>query len=166
MTNPNTFDGMGDELSSMARDILNTKMDLYKKYLGEKIKSQNIMNYNGANTAYNHARNTAKGLGLDDNGINPYPGKDKTLVISDTQAPMQTETPEKPKSLFSKLKPVLLGAALGAGTLGGGAAALPYLANWIVSYAHVQEQPKEPVPEVKPQPVEPHGNGDVGISIE
>lgn len=78
-------------------------------YLASKIQAKNIMNYNGANLAFNHGRDMAKKLGLDPAQITPFPCPTNVSVTN----------PEKPAlPTWQKL-------ALGAAMLGAGAGIAP-----------------------------------------
>lgn len=178
-----SVDGLGAVAGSIlqqqlvhAQKILDQQHELVAKYVGEKIKTCNILNYNGANLAYNHARDTAAKLGLDSNGINPYPGTDKVVVVSNQETPVPPPPepevpplPEKKKGLPTWAS-LLLGAGLTAA--GGGALALPAvlpgIAAWIVSQAGVTQPAPEqkPVEEKPPVVVPEHKQGDVGFTIE
>lgn len=65
------------------------------QYLGQKIQAKNILNYNGANMAYNHARDIAQKLNLDVDKITPFPANSTSINVSvppTTESRTVTET--------------------------------------------------------------------------
>jgi hypothetical protein len=152
------------------------------KYLGEKIKRQNILNQNGANLVYLHGQDIGRKLGLPEDvldNVTPFPAQ-QTVVVqqeatesgkqeddksgSKTTDPKSKEDKKKEgdsedqkskplKSLVSRILPYILTGAL---TLGAGAGLTSLIPD-------KQEEEKPPVV----APVEPGDelNPEVGIKI-
>lgn len=101
-----------------------------QQYLGSKVQAKHIMNYNGANMAFNHGRDIAKKLGLDPELISPFPAKPTTNVQL-----QQTPTP--------LWKQVAIGASLLAGGAGAATVASSFLSDkpQVVVPAPVDKQP-------------------------
>jgi hypothetical protein len=125
------------------------------QYMAAKIQREHIMNYNGANLAYNHAANTARLLKIPDEQralITPFPASTSINTITNP-AP---STPSAPLSL-GKLG---LSMLAGAGLLGAGLGAGQYLAQDPAPPSNVViEQPA-----IQP-PAPPSSDGNVGFTI-
>ena len=118
--------------------------EIVRKYLGEKIKHQNILNQNGANLVYLHGQDMARQLNLPDDicqNITPYPATH--IVVNSAASPEPVPQPQPPitqrpppqpdepakqpglpepdkPSLVRRLAPWVAAAALaGGGGLGG-----------------------------------------------
>ena len=103
------------DLDKTAHSILEDAMSIAKGYFAEKIRTQNIMNYNGANLAYRHSADMANKLGLGEeqkDQIVTYPGGRSTEV---------TVTPKQETSVMQKYGwPIATAAAMGAAGWGLG----------------------------------------------
>jgi hypothetical protein len=64
------------------------------QYLGQKIQAKNILNYNGANMAFNHARDIAQKLNLDVNRITPFPANSTSINVSMPDSPPTPTAPQ------------------------------------------------------------------------
>lgn len=128
--------------------------DLLEKVLAEycaaKIQSIHLMNYNGANLAYNHAADVANKLGLQPEqklGITPYPSNTNINIAGES-----AEQKRKPLSPW-----VVAGlSALGGGGLAGGALGLAMLLGG----------EDAPPPQEPPAAVSEHSPGSVGLEVE
>lgn len=115
---------------------------LVTNYLGAKIQGQHILNYNGANLAENHARNTAKMLGLNPASITPFP--------SPVSVSLQQDAPAK--------TPAWKQLAFGAALVASGAGAIPAASLLIDKFT-------EETPVTAPvEPTDPE-TGNVGFEI-
>lgn len=115
-------------------------------YLGAKIQASHIMNYNGANLAFNHGRDIAKKLGLDPAQITPFPCPTNVSVSTESVQP-----PAKPSPAASPL----LKAGIAAALVGSGAGLIP-IAQWVMDR---WSSPAEAVTPVDDQ------NANVGFEI-
>jgi hypothetical protein len=112
---PETEQPLPAEGQSAGTDLLDR---ITENYLNSRIQRQHIMNYNGANLAYNHQRNVAASLGLDPTPITPFPAPTSQSLRIDNRGRQDSA------GLLGKLA---IGAAL-LGMGGGiGAAASQFL---------------------------------------
>jgi hypothetical protein len=117
-------------------------------YMAAKIQREHILNYNGANLAYNHAANTAKLLGIPDEQraqITPFPAPSNINNIS-------SQNPSEMGSWAKLLGPMLVGAGL----LGAG----QYLAR------PATPQPVSTPAVEAPLPPSPAADGNVGFTVK
>jgi len=125
--------------------------EIIREWARTAIQQKDVLNYNGANLAYNHAADTANKLGLSAAqklGVTPFP---QSNSVSNVSVSDQTSLAG---SLLSRLLPVVLGAALGGGGIGLGmmlaGRALPPAAS-------------SPPPIATPAE---RGPGDVGLDVQ
>jgi len=130
---------------------LNLLDEIVREWARTAIQQKDVLNYNGANLAYNHAADIANKLGLSATqklGVTPFP---QSNVSSNVQVTDQTSLAG---SLLSRLLPVALGAALGGGGIGLGM----MLAGRAIA------PPSPPPPAIVAPPAQ--GQGDVDFSIQ
>lgn len=107
---------------------------LLREYGRAKIQKLDILNYNGANLAYNHAADTANKLGLSEQqklGVTPFPSATNISISGATPkestAPTSNPEPAKTDSAVKSWVPATLGALGGAGGLAAAMLAAQYM---------------------------------------
>lgn len=123
-------------------------------YLAAKIQSQHILNQNGANLVYNHGRDIAKKLGLDEKAITPFPSPSNTQI--NVEKPEPEKPPEQP-STTSRMVDLLKSAGLAATIATGGAGAA-------VLYQHLNAEPTPVVQPAEPAK-QPAQASEVGFTV-
>lgn len=123
---------MANSGSSELPNSGDTLDDIVRAYARAKIQKMDILNYNGANLAYNHAVSTANNLGLNPAqklGISPFPASNTSVNViggDPVSTPQQSQAgaasqptrgnrqaPELPK--FPWWIPAAVSAVTGAG---------------------------------------------------
>lgn len=107
----------------------NTIESIVREWARAKIQQIDIMNYNGAQMAYNHQADVANKLGLSEKqklGVTPFPCPTNQTIVAAGESKKVEEPQEPPTAveavkttLLQKLAPYLIGAALTGGPLGG-----------------------------------------------
>lgn len=125
--------------------------EIIREWARTEIQQKDIVNYNGANMAYNHAVDIANKLKLTDAqklGVSPFPAN-STTTVSTVQ-----DSRSVGASLVSRFLPLILGAALGGGGVALGLAL--QRAGEIAAPAPGGSQISLPA----------RGPGDVGLTVE
>lgn len=140
---------------------------IVREWARVKIQKLDILNYNGANLAFNHAAHTANLLGLSETqkiGVTPFPCPTNItmqqtphqLPPEETEEAEPAPAPGKIVSLLQSPAGQLFGRALGYGLP---AAGLLYAGSWLASKPAVVQPPAV----VKPADGK---EGRVGLEVE
>lgn len=157
-------------LESLGGDTLDA---IVREWARVKIQKLDILNYNGANLAYNHAANTANLLKLSDQqklSVTPFPCPTNINVNSttrplppepDDEVPAADEataaaTPGKLAAILQSPLGQIVGRALGYGLP---AAGLLYAGTLLAGKGQPVPQPPAPI-------VKSGGQGNVGLEVE
>ena len=149
---------------------------IVREWVRVKLQHRHILNYNGANLAYNHAADIANKLQLSDRqklGIAPFPAAPPNTVIAiDGGKPMEESKPEATPAKESALASAMnsptgsvIGKVFGWGVLPTTAAGgLIYLGTLLAGSGNVPPatQPAAPPPVVAPTT----NRGNVGLEVE
>ena len=106
------------DLDTIANQFVGDAAATLVGYLKEKVKRQNIINYNGANMAYTHGKDIAQKLRLGDvyHDIAPFPSRTEINVEAPPAKPSEAGLPI-PKWAISTIASLLTGSALTGGGL-------------------------------------------------
>lgn len=148
--------------------IIETQLELATRYLGERIKAQNILNQHGANFAYLDGQYRGRLLKLPQevlDNVTPFPQRTTVVVNQEPPAESQTENIDKAMSKLEELKQSLQPAKPGVGSLAA------RIAPWILAaglggwglYEYAKPSPEQDAP--APALIDPRNHG-VGFTVE
>lgn len=161
-TEPNqTQEQQAPPVGTDSAAVLNWAM---AQWLSTVIQKQHILNYNGANLAYNHGRDIANKLGLEPASISPFPASTKISVQQPPPTPPSPPIPQPSQTHVEvnqtpTWQKVAMGAALVAA--GAGIPGVIHMATTSAVSQPVQAAPVQPETQV----ATPRDPSEVGFSV-